>query len=211
MPEWKISTEPVPYPEAHAWMEQRVAAMHEGIAGEVVWFLEHPSLYTAGTSAAPEELKDKTSFPVYDAGRGGRYTYHGPGQRVAYVLCDLHRRDKDVRAHVWRLEEWVIRTVQHFDVLAERRAGRIGLWVAVGDTEKKIAAIGVRVRHSITFHGLAINVNPDLSHFNGIVPCGIQDYGVTSLADLGGDVTMEELDAAMKKEWPEIFGDLISE
>lgn len=199
LPEWRISAEPVAYPDALSTMQSRVAAIETGAAPELFWFLEHPPLYTAGTSAALDELKDAARFPVFDAGRGGRYTYHGPGQRVVYALCDLRQRDRDVRQHVWRLEEWVIRVLKHFGVSGERREGRIGIWVANDDgVEEKIAAIGVRVRRWVAFHGLSLNVNPDLSHFSGIVPCGLQEFGVTSLFALGVKASMADIDAAFR-------------
>jgi lipoyl(octanoyl) transferase len=179
-------------------MEERVAAIEAGKASELFWFLEHPPLYTAGTSAVQDELKDTARFPVFETGRGGRYTYHGPGQRVIYALCDLRQRDRDLRQHVWRLEEWVIRTLKHFDITGERREGRIGIWVAHDGIEEKIGAIGVRVRRWITFHGLSLNVNPDLSHFSGIVPCGLPEFGVTSLHALGVKARMEDVDAAFR-------------
>ena len=173
-----------------------------------IWLLEHPPLYTGGTSAKDDDLLDDR-FPVYQTGRGGQYTYHGPGQRVGYVILDLKKRQKvpDIRKYVWQLEEWIIRTLAQFDVKGERREGRVGIWVVrANGKEDKIAAIGVRVRHWVTFHGVAINVDPDLSHYGGIVPCGINEHGVTSLADLGLDVTMEEVDAAMQLAFTDVFG-----
>ena len=168
----------------------------------MVWLLEHPPLYTAGTSAAPDEILERYDFPVYRAGRGGRYTYHGPGQRVVYAMLDLRRRRQDLREFVWRLEEWVIRSLRHFDVAAERREGRVGVWVSTGPgTEAKIAAIGVRVRRWVSFHGVSINVSPDLDHFDGIVPCGIREFGVTSLEALGRGADMARLDAALATEF----------
>ena len=204
--EWRISDRLVPYPDALAAMEERVAAIRAGHAPELVWLLEHPPLYTAGTSARAEDLL-LPQFPVYEAGRGGQYTYHGPGQRVAYVMLDLQRRRPDLRAYVWRLEEWVIRTLARFGVHGERRSGRVGIWVTTpAGAEAKIGAIGVRVRRWVTFHGVAINLDPDLSHFSGIVPCGIRGFGVTSLADLGRTVTMAELDQALMATFDEVFG-----
>jgi lipoyl(octanoyl) transferase len=204
--QWRVDDRPVPYPEALTVMEERVAAIRAGRADELVWLLEHPSLYTAGTSARAEDLLLADRFPVYQAGRGGQYTYHGPGQRVAYVMLDLQRRGPDLRRYVWRLEEWVIRTLARFDVRGERRHGRIGIWVARPDRgEAKIAAIGVRVRRWVTFHGVAINLDPDLEHFTGIVPCGIHGFGVTSLADLGLGITMAELDAALMAAFGAVF------
>jgi lipoyl(octanoyl) transferase len=172
--EWRISAAPVDYEAAVAEMESRVAAIREGTAPELVWLLEHPPLYTAGTSARDDELLDPARLPVHRSGRGGRYTFHGPGQRIAYVMLDLARRDRDVRCHVYRLEEWMIRTLVHFGVRAERRAGRVGIWVVRGGgEEEKIAAIGVRVRRWVTYHGVALNLDPELDHYRGIVPCGI--------------------------------------
>ena len=193
-------------------MEARVAAIREGSARELVWLLEHPPLYTAGTSAKPEQLKD-ARFPVYKSPRGGQFTYHGPGQRVAYVMLDLSRRQKDVRAFVASLEEWIIATLKAFNVDGERRSGRVGVWVdrarpGGARHEDKIAAIGVRLRHWISFHGISLNVEPTLEDFEGIVPCGIEEpgLGVTSLVDLGLPVTMSEADAAMHAAWASIFG-----
>jgi lipoyl(octanoyl) transferase len=204
--EWRIGTNPVDYEPAVEEMEARVAAIRAGTAPELVWLLEHPPLYTAGTSACDEELLDPRRLPVHRTGRGGRYTYHGPGQRIAYVMLDLSRRDRDVRCHVHRLEEWVIRTLARFDILGERRAGRVGIWVARhGGEEEKIAAIGVRVRRWVTYHGLAINVDPELDHYRGIVPCGIADHGVTSLARLGVAATISEVDTALLATFAEIF------
>ncbi|KAA5605808.1 lipoyl(octanoyl) transferase LipB [Roseospira marina] len=206
-PDWRISDGLVPYPEALATMEARAAAIRADNARELVWLLEHPPLYTAGTSAKPADLVSADRFPVYTAGRGGQYTYHGPGQRVAYVLLDLAARDRDVRAHVHRLETWLIRTLARFDVTAERREGRVGLWVVRADgREDKIAAIGVRVRRWVTFHGVALNVEPDLSHYSGIVPCGIRNHGVTSLRALGRDVSMAAVDDALQATFPTVFG-----
>jgi len=214
MVEWTISDSLVPYPDALAAMEERVAAILEGSKDEQVWLLEHPPLYTAGTSAKRVDLLEPDRFPVFEARRGGEYTYHGPGQRVAYSMLDLNRREKDVRKYVHSLEEWVIRTLDHFGVKGERRAGRVGVWVVRPDrpplpdgsvAEDKIAAIGVRIRRWVTFHGISINVEPDLEHFTGIVPCGIRGYGVTSLVDLGIPVTMSEVDAVLKSEFGQIF------
>lgn len=206
--EWRISDELVEYEDARTFMEERVAQIVDGKAPETVWLLEHPPLYTAGTSADPLELVDKEKFPVFDAGRGGRYTYHGPGQRIAYVMLDLRRRGKDVRAHVRNLEAWVIATLGRFNIHGERREGRVGIWVDQGGgQEDKIGAIGVRVRHWVTFHGISLNVEPDLSHYDGIVPCGIADQGVTSLIDLGLPVSMAEVDGALQETWAEVFGE----
>jgi lipoyl(octanoyl) transferase len=215
MPEWRISDGPVPYDEALAVMEARVADIRAGRARELVWLLEHPPLYTAGTSAKPQDLLQPLRFPVHRAGRGGQYTYHGPGQRVVYVMLDLRARRQDVRRYVSDLEAWTIRTLARFGVTAERRDGRVGVWVARPDrprladgsvSEDKIAAIGVRIRHWVSFHGLSINVEPDLSHYAGIVPCGIADRGVTSLVDLGLPVTLADLDAALAATFDEVFG-----
>ncbi|PCI59623.1 MAG: lipoate-protein ligase B [Kordiimonadales bacterium] len=209
--EWRISDGLMAYPEALAEMEERVAAIKAGTASELVWLLEHPPLYTAGTSANVADLVDPDRFPVYDAGRGGQYTYHGPGQRVAYFLLDLNKRGKDVRQFIYGLEEVMIRALADTGVTAERRAGRVGVWVERGDVtgmlrEDKIGAIGVRVRQWVTYHGIAINVAPDLSHFTGIVPCGISEHGVTSLRDLGLDTQMGAIDAALLHNFDEIFG-----
>ncbi|MCW2237690.1 lipoyl(octanoyl) transferase [Azospirillum canadense] len=210
--EWRISDSPVPYPEALAEMEARVEAIRAGTAPELVWLLEHPPLYTAGTSARREDLLEPDRFPVYDAGRGGQFTYHGPGQRVAYVMLDLKKRGADIRAFVHDLEEWLIRTLAAFNIRGERREGRVGIWVdkrpygGVPGQEDKIAAIGVRVRRWVSFHGVALNVEPDLSHFSGIVPCGISEHGVTSMVALGHLVTMEDVDAAMIASFAEVFG-----
>lgn len=209
---WETSGHLVEYPAALAAMEAHVDAMlvaraNEKQVDEKIWLLQHPPLYTAGTSAVAAELTDKNRFPVFQTGRGGRYTYHGPGQRVAYVMLDLNKRGRDVRDYVCRLEAWVITALGELGVNAERREGRVGLWVAHKGREEKIAAIGVRLRRWISFHGVAINVNPDLSHFNGIVPCGLSahDYGVTSLAALGISATMNDVDQALKSSWDKVF------
>ena len=205
--EWRISAGPVAYPAALAAMEERVAAIRAGEARELVWLLEHPPLYTAGTSARMQDLLAPKRFAVFAAGRGGQYTYHGPGQRVAYLMLDLQRRRPDLRRYIWQLEEWVIRALARFNVRGERRPDRIGIWVVKpGGQEAKIAAIGVRVRRWVTYHGVAINLEPDLEHFAGIVPCGISGFGVTSLADLGLTATMAELDAALMATFEEVFG-----
>ncbi len=207
-PEWRIDDRPVGYPEAVAAMEERVALIQAGQASELVWLLEHPSLYTAGTSARPEHLLSPGRFPVYRSGRGGQFTYHGPGQRVGYVMLDLGRRKPDLRAFVTDLEEWLIRVLARFNVRGERRAGRVGIWVdRGGGREDKIAAIGVRVRRWVTYHGIALNVEPDLGHFSGIVPCGISGHGITSLVDLGLPVTLPEVDLALRSAWGEVFGE----
>ena len=210
--EWRISDTPVPYPDALAEMEARVEAIRAGTAPELVWLLEHPPLYTAGTSAREEDLLEPNRFPVYQAGRGGQFTYHGPGQRVAYVMLDLKKRGGDIRAFVHDLEEWLIRTLAAFNIRGERREGRVGIWVnkqpygGAPGQEDKIAAIGVRVRRWVSFHGVALNVEPDLSHFAGIVPCGISEHGVTSMVALGHLVTMEDVDSALIAAWEEVFG-----
>jgi lipoyl(octanoyl) transferase len=207
-PEWRISDGPVPYDEALATMETRVADIRAGRAGELIWLLEHPPLYTAGTSSKPQDLLQPLRLPVHAAGRGGQYTYHGPGQRVAYTMLDLRQRRQDVRRFVGDLEDWVIRTLARFNVRGERRAGRVGVWVVRdgGQREDKIAAIGVRIRHWVSFHGISINVEPDLTHYAGIVPCGIAEHGVTSLVDLGLLVTMTDLDMALAETFDEVFG-----
>lgn len=208
-PEWRISEAPVAYETAVAEMESRVAAIREARAPELVWLLEHPALYSAGTSADPKDLLNAGGFPVYETGRGGQYTYHGPGQRVAYVMLDLQRHGGDLRGYVRNLEEWIIRALAQFNVTGERREGRVGIWVnRGGGREDKIAAIGVRVRRWVAYHGIAINVEPELSHFGGIVPCGIADekFGVTSLIDLGLPITMEDLDNALMATFEEVFG-----
>ena len=207
MIEWKHTDGLVPYEEALAFMEARVADISSGTATECIWLLEHPPLYTAGTSAKPEDLVAPDRFPVYEARRGGQYTYHGPGQRVVYVMLDVAKRGRDVRCFVRDLERWVINTLAEFNVTGEIREGRVGVWVEREDkpltatgakTEDKIAAIGIRLRKWISFHGISINVEPDLEHFSGIVPCGITEHGVTSLVDLGLPVTMDDLDVALK-------------
>jgi len=203
--EWIIDDEPVAYEAAVSFMEERVAAIRAGCAPETIWLLEHPPLYTAGTSADPADLIDPDRFPVFETGRGGQYTYHGPGQRIAYVMLDLKRRGGDVRRYVCDLEDWIIRTLAGFGIQGERRSGRVGIWVDQGDHEDKIAAIGVRVRHWVTYHGISINLEPDLSHFGGIVPCGIAEHGVTSLADLGVTATMPDLDLALQATFSEVF------
>ena len=204
--DWLVRDGFTPYPDAVAFMEERAAAIAEGRARELVWLVEHPPVYTAGTSAKESDLLD-ARFPVFKTGRGGQFTYHGPGQRVGYVMLDLHRRGGDVRAFVRNLEEWLIRTLAQLDVKGERREGRVGIWVArPGGREDKIAALGVRVRRWVTFHGVSLNVSPDLSHFSGIVPCGIREHGVTSLADLGILVPMTDVDVAMRKAFHEVFG-----
>jgi lipoyl(octanoyl) transferase len=201
----------VPYPEALAAMEQRAARIAAGEARECVWLLEHPPLYTAGTSARESDLVTPGRFPVFTAGRGGQYTYHGPGQRVAYVMLDLNRRVPDLRRYVGALEEWLIATLSHYNIRGERREDRVGVWVRRPDkgatVEDKIAAIGIRVRRWVSFHGVSLNVEPDLDHFSGIVPCGISEHGVTSLVDLGYPVSMPEVDAVLRARFEMIFGE----
>jgi lipoyl(octanoyl) transferase len=208
-PEWRISDAPVPYEVALREMEERVAAIADGRAPELVWLLEHPPLYTAGTSADEADLIDRERFPVFRAGRGGQYTYHGPGQRVAYVMLDLKRRKPDIRAFVEDLEAWLIATLAEFNVTGELREGRVGVWVRRPEkgftAEDKIAAIGVRIRKWVTFHGISLNVDPDLDHFTGIVPCGISQHGVTSLTDLGIMASMADVDIALKRNFHRIF------
>ncbi len=205
--EWSVASEPVPYADALAAMEARVAAILARRAPEQVWLLEHPSLYTAGTSAQAEDLLDPSGLTVFRTGRGGQYTYHGPGQRVAYVMLDLAARKRmDLRCFVRDLEQWLIDTLAEFGVVGERRPGRVGIWVARDDGEAKIAAIGVRVRRWVTFHGVSLNVAPDLAHYKGIVACGIREHGVTSLAALGIDVTMVEVDRALRQNFGAVFG-----
>lgn len=212
--EWRVERDFVSYDAALAGMEARVASIAAGRGAELVWLLEHPPLYTAGTSAGAAELID-TRFPVHRTGRGGQMTYHGPGQRVVYLMLDLKRRRQDVRAYVATLEEWIIRALAHFNVIGERRENRVGVWVRRPNKgagyEDKIAAIGIRLTRWVSLHGIAINVEPDLSHFGGIVPCGVREqrYGVTSLVDLGLPVTMDDLDAALKTEFESLFGALI--
>jgi lipoyl(octanoyl) transferase len=209
--EWRISDAPIPYPEAVAAMESRAAAIAAGEAPELVWLLEHPPLYTSGTSGNAADLLD-ARFPLFETGRGGQVTYHGPGQRVAYVMLNLKERRPDVRAYVAALEQWIIRTLAAFNVKGERREDRVGVWVARPDKgvghEDKIAAIGVRLRRWVSFHGISINVEPDLSHFASIVPCGVIDprYGVTSLVDLGLPVSLEDVDVALRQAFGEVFG-----
>jgi lipoyl(octanoyl) transferase len=212
---WRVAAAPVPYEEALAAMNARAAAIAAGTEGDLVWLLEHPPLYTAGTSARAEDLLDRR-FPVFDAGRGGQLTYHGPGQRVAYLMLDLKARGADVRCYVADLEEWLIRTLARFGVTSERREDRVGVWVRRPDLgagrEDKIAAIGIRVRRWVSLHGISLNVDPDLSHFSGIVPCGVADarYGVTSLRELGCTATMQEVDDALRREFEAVFGPVAS-
>src|SRR3974390_238430 len=205
LPEWRVETALQPYASAVAFMEERASAIAEAGATELVWLLEHPPIYTAGTSARAGDLID-ARFPVFQTGRGGQYTYHGPGQRVAYVMLDLKHRGMDVRRYVRDLEEWLIRALASFNLKGERRQGRVGIWVKNAGREEKIAAIGVRVRRWVSYHGVALNVDPDLSHFGGIVPCGIREHGVTSLTALGLPVTLADADVALKAAFLEIFG-----
>ena len=200
-PEWRIEPGFLAYPEALAAMEQRAAQIRAGTARELVWLVEHPPLFTSGTSADPAELTNPAGFPVYDAGRGGRFTYHGPGQRVGYLMLDLDARGRDIRHFVHCLEGWLIAALARLGVAARRSPGRIGLWVGQGPSEAKIAAIGVRVKRWVTLHGFSVNVAPDLSHFRGIVPCGIREFGVTSLAELAVPAEMPALDAALEAEF----------
>ncbi|HEU0311348.1 MAG TPA: lipoyl(octanoyl) transferase LipB [Sphingomicrobium sp.] len=206
--EWRVSDRLVPYPEALAEMEARAAAVRTGESDELVWLLEHPPLFTAGTSADPAELTNPMDFPVYEAGRGGRYTYHGPGQRVGYLVLDLEKRGRDIRCFVHALEGWMIAALGALGVEARREPGRIGIWTGHGASEAKIGAIGVRVRRWVTMHGFSINVAPDLAHFGGIVPCGIAEYGVTSLASLGLDPSMAKVDEALRATFPDFLDSL---
>jgi lipoyl(octanoyl) transferase len=206
--EWRASEDAVPYENALAFMEERAAAIRAGEANECVWLLEHPPLFTAGTSSDPAELFNPLGFPVYEAGRGGRYTYHGPGQRVVYLMLDLDKRGRDVRRLVHSLEGWIIATLADLGVSAHRAQGRIGIWVGEGSGEKKIAALGIRVKRWVTLHGIAINVSPELSHFGGIVPCGISEFGVTSLRALETDVTKVGVDEALKRNFSSFLNSL---
>lgn len=211
--EWQISEAAIAYPDAVAAMEAHVAAIAAGTAKERIWLVEHPPLYTAGTSAKPDDLIAPDRFPVFESGRGGQYTYHGPGQRVAYVMLDLNRRRPDLRLFVATLEEWIIRALAAFNIKGERREGRVGIWVPRPEKglgrEDKIAAIGIRVRRWVTFHGIAINIDPDLEHFSGIIPCGVSEAGVTSFADLGRIVSMAEVDAVLRREFTPLFGETV--
>jgi lipoyl(octanoyl) transferase len=202
---WEIADKPITYPDALAKMEAEVKAVQDQKSKGLVWLLEHPPLYTAGTSAKQTDLLDHKGFPVYETGRGGQFTYHGPGQRVGYVMMDLTEHGKDVRKYVCNLEEWIIQTLAEFDIESFRREGRIGIWVNHQGAEKKIAALGVRVKKWVTMHGIAINLNPDLSHFSGIVPCGISEFGVTSLNELGKDISISDLDKTLKATFENIF------
>ena len=204
--EWIGQTGLIDYEMAVSTMESRVQSIRAGILDEAVWLLEHPPLYTAGTSAKPQDLINPR-FPVYQSGRGGQYTYHGPGQRVAYIMLDLKKRqsEPDIKKYVWQLEEWIIKTLQDFSVVGERREGRVGIWVNENGLEKKIAAVGVRVRHWVTYHGISINVSPDLSHFNGIIPCGIQEFGVAKLDSFAKNARLEALDSSLKTNFGRVF------
>jgi lipoyl(octanoyl) transferase len=208
--EWRMSEAPVPYEEALGFMEERAAAIRAGTARECIWLLEHPPLFTAGTSADPSELINPQGFPVYSAGRGGRYTYHGPGQRVGYVMLDLDKRGKDIRRFVHSLEGWMIDALADLGVSAHRANGRIGIWVGEGAAEAKIGALGVRVKRWVTLHGFAINVAPDLSHFSGIIPCGIAEFGVTSLGQLGKQIALTGVDCALRRSFLSFLNDLQS-
>jgi len=212
LPQWEVARSQVAYPDAVARMEQRVEAIHAGTARELIWLIEHPPLYTAGVSARREDLLEPDRFEVFDSARGGQFTYHGPGQRVIYVMLDLNRRTKDIRAFIKALEDWIIATLWRFNVEGHIRDGRVGVWVERRDKgisptpEDKIAAIGIKLRRWVSFHGISLNIEPDLSHFNGIVPCGITEHGVTSLIDLGLPVTMDEVDYALRQAFTERFG-----
>ena len=206
--EWRVSEGPVPYEEALAFMHERAAQIRAGDARECVWLLEHPPLFTAGTSAVAAEIMNPLGLPVFEAGRGGRYTYHGPGQRIVYVMLDLDRRGRDVRLLVQSLEGWMIAALAALGVKAHRSPGRIGIWVDSGRQQAKIAALGIRVKRWVTLHGASINVSPDLSHYEGIVPCGIGDLGVTSLAMLGKETSMNRLDEALRENFGQFLSDL---
>lgn len=207
--EWRVSDSPVAYEDALAFMEERAAAIRAGRADECVWLLEHPPLFTAGTSADPAELMNPLGFPVYEAGRGGRYTYHGPGQRVGYLMLDLDKRGRDVRNLVHSLEGWIIAALAELGVEAHRAPGRIGIWVGQGPAEAKIAALGIRVKRWVTLHGFSINVDPDLAHFAGIVPCGISEFGVASLATQGKEIALSRVDEALKRSFRRFLKDLV--
>ena len=208
--EWCITDQLIPYPQAVTIMEKRVDALYKGSASEMIWLLQHPPIYTAGTSARDHDLLE-ASLPIYRSGRGGQYTYHGPGQRVGYVILDLRARGRDLGKFIRNLEEWLIQTLAWFNILGQRRSQRVGIWIDmhpyhhVSGVEAKIAAIGIRVRHWISFHGFSLNVNPDLSHFRNIIPCGLKGYGVTSFQDLGYTVTLSEIDHVLQTTWSEVF------
>jgi lipoyl(octanoyl) transferase len=206
--EWRVSAAPLPYEQALAFMNERAAAIREGTERECIWLLEHPPLFTAGTSADSAELSNPLGLPVFEAGRGGRYTYHGPGQRVGYVMLDLEKRGKDIRCFVHALEQWIIDALARFGVNAHRAEGRIGIWVGDGANEAKIGALGVRIKRWVTLHGFAINVDPDLTHFDGIVPCGISEFGVTSLTSLGKQMAVTGVDGALKGEFHHFLNSL---
>ena len=212
--EWKVSTQPVPYQRAVEWMDTRVAQIISGSAPEVIWLLEHPPMYTAGTSSDIKDLIDPNRFPVFKTQRGGQYTYHGPGQRIIYVLLDVAKRGHDVRKFIKDLENWIINTLAEFNVVGEVHQGRVGVWVKRSDlslnskktvAEQKIAAIGIRLRKWVSYHGISVNLNPNLNNFSGIVPCGINDFGITSLADLGQQTTFKDLDLALRKTFNQTF------
>jgi lipoyl(octanoyl) transferase len=207
--EWRVSEAPVPYAVAVAEMERRAAAIRAGEARELIWLLEHPPLFTAGTSADPAELINPLGLPVFDAGRGGRYTYHGPGQRVGYVMLDLEKRGKDIRRFVHSLEQWMIDSLGQLGVNAHRAEGRIGIWVGEGASESKIGALGVRVKRWVTLHGFALNVAPELDHFDGIIPCGIADFGVTSLAEIGKQMPLGRVDHALRSNFQRFLNSLV--
>lgn len=209
--EWIISSGLVEYPDALKAMDERVDSIQKGSAKELVWLLEHPPLYSAGTSAKPKDLLTPNRFPVFKTGRGGQYTYHGPGQRVAYIMLDLNRRKRDIRAFVSSLETWIINTLSKFNIRGERRSDRIGIWVRRtdlnnSDREDKIGAIGIRIKRWVTLHGISINVSPDLEHFGGIIPCGIDGYGVTSFEDIGQPLEVYDLDVELRTEFDQLFG-----
>lgn len=210
--EWAVSKGFVPFKEAERFMEERVAAIAEGDGGELVWLLEHPPLYTAGTSAKAEDLLDPDRFPIHKTGRGGQFTYHGPGQRVVYVMLNLKKRNPDIRAFVRDLEQWLIKSLAAFNITARCHEGRVGVWIPAknGSGEEKIAAIGIRLRKWISFHGISLNINPDLTHFEGIVPCGLPEFGVTSFEKLGHLVSMPEVDVVLRKEFEKVFGPTVS-
>jgi lipoyl(octanoyl) transferase len=206
---WEVADRPVSYGEAVSRMEAQAEAIARGDAQELVWLVEHPALYTAGTSAKPSDLIAPDRFPVFQTGRGGQHTYHGPGQRVVYVMLDLRKRGQDVRAFVAALERWIIATLAEFDLKGETREDRVGVWIRRPGREDKIAALGIRVRRGVTFHGIAINLNPDLTHFDGIVPCGVLEHGVTSFEDLGLPISLHQLDAALGKAFSLIFAPIV--
>ncbi len=204
--EWKISTKPIEYQEAINFMEQRIYQIHQEKASEMVWFLEHPPIYTGGSSAESKDLFNSLNLPVYQTGRGGQYTYHGPGQRVVYLMLDLRKRGEDLRKYVANLEDWIIASLAEIGLSSEKREGRIGIWtIDKQNKDAKIAAIGIRVRKWITYHGIAINVTPNLEHYSGIIPCGIKEFGVTSLNELGYNISYQKLDSILKSKFSEFF------